>query len=108
MIHAAEGLTEGEELRAAELGPSAVSSSVPYSDLIREAGLDLTQLTDVTAAFLETCETILDSREKYQQALLESCGPDAYEEEQEMLEKLRQGILTGVLRRSLFVAARTH
>ena len=85
-----------------------MSSPVPYSDLIREAGLDPTQLTDVTAAFLETCETILDSREKYQQALLESCGPGGYEEDQEILKNLRQGILTGVLRRSLLVAARTH
>ena len=108
MIHAAEGLTESEELRAAELGPSAVLSSVPYSDLIREAGLDPTQLTDVTAAFLKTVRTILSSREKYRPALLETCGPDAHEEEQETLEKLQEGIQTGVLRRSLFVAALGH
>ncbi len=108
MIHTAEGLTESEELRAAELGPPAVLSSVPYSDLIREAGLDPTQLTDVTAGFLKTVQTILSSREKYRRALLETCGPDAHEEEQEMLEKLQEEIQTGVLRRSLFVAAQAH
>ncbi len=108
VIHAAEGLTESEELRAAELGPSAVRSSVPYSDLIREAGLDPTQLTDVTPAFLKTVRTILRSREEYRPALLETCGPDAHEEEQETLEKLQEGIQTGVLRRSLCVAALAH
>ena len=106
VIHAAEDLTEAEELRAAELGPSAVSSAMPYAALTREADLQPTLTADVTSAFLTTVRTVLPSREEHRQALFESGGPEAYEEETETLEKLVEGIKTGVLRRSLFVAAK--
>ncbi len=48
--------------------------------------------------------SVLSAREVRRPALLESGGPEAYDEETETLEKLVEGILTGVLRRSLFVA----
>ena len=105
VIHATAGLIESDELRAAELGPTAVSSSLPYPDLVRDAGLELTELIDVSEAFLRTIGKVLRSREKHRRALLEDFGPQACEEERERVEKLREGVQTGVLSRSLFVAA---
>lgn len=53
---------------------------------------------------LRTCERLISARLSYEAQLRELKGDQGFEDEQSEIEEKRQGILSGLLRRSLIVA----
>ena len=106
MIHTPSGLSQAEERRAAELGPSDVTAPDSPEALARQAGLSVVVLQDVTEEFRKTCEALLRAREALEAELRAEEGDDAYEEERSKKSAMLTGIDEGVLCRSLIVATR--
>ena len=106
VIHTPPGLTPAQEQEAADLGPSAVSAESSPVDMATEAGFREVLTEDMTDAFLVTCERLISARLSHEAQLREQEGDQSFEDEQCELEGKRQGILTGLLKRSLVVARR--
>lgn len=106
VIHTTDGLSPSEELRAAELGPTDVGAPAPPEELTLRAGFEVTLVQDVTAAFRETCSTLLRARERYAEQLRSEEGVEAFEDERRRKADMLEGIAAGLLRRSLVVAVK--
>ena len=104
VIHIPTGLTEAQERRAADLGPSDVTASTSPEVLTQAAGLTVVVKEDVTDAFRATCAALVAARRDLEDELRADEGDDFYEEEQRKKNAMLQGIDEGVLCRSLVVA----
>ena len=104
VIHIPAGVTEAQERRAAELGPSDVTAPASPEALTRAAGLTIVVTEDVTDAFRATCAVLLAARRDLEDELRANEGDDFYEEERRKKNAMLQGIDEGILRRSLVVA----
>lgn len=104
VIHTPDGLSAADEIKAAELGPSDVTSPAPIADLAYSAGLALIAQKDVTNVFHDTCKAILEVREKLKEKLRAEESDEVYEEEQEKKRSMLTGIREGLLLRSLIIA----
>ena len=60
-IVVAKGLSKVEHLRAARLGPRAVSTTRPLGVLMKAAGFQGIEVTDVTKDFIETAQSWFDA-----------------------------------------------
>lgn len=103
VIHTPTGLSASDEMRAADLGPSDVTSPAPPEELAHSTGLAIIAHKDVTDVFRTTCKAILQAREKLEDALRAEEGDELYQEEQEKKYAMLKGIAEGLLRRSLIV-----
>ena len=104
VIHIPTGLTEAQERRAADLGPSDVTASTSPEVLTQAAGLTVVVKEDVTDAFRATCAALVAARRDLEDELRADEGDDFYEEEWRKKNAMLQGIDEGVLCRSLVVA----
>ena len=104
VIHIPAGVTEAQERRAAELGPSDVTAPASPEALTRAAGLTIVVTQDVTDAFRVTCAALAAARRDLEDELRADEGDDFYEEERRKKNAMLQGIDEGILRRSLVVA----
>ena len=104
VIHIPTGLTEAQERRAADLGPSDVTASASPEALTQAAGLTIVVTEDVTDAFRVTCAALAAARRDLEEELRADEGDDFYEEERRKKNAMLQGIDEGILRRSLVVA----
>ena len=106
VIHVPAGVTEAQELRAAELGPSEVVAPSSFEALTQAAGLAIVLTEDVTEAFRSTCAALAAARRDLENELRIDEGDDFYEEERRKKNSMLQGIDEGILRRSLVVASK--
>lgn len=106
LIHTTPGLSDADETRADELGPSLVSGASDPRVLIAEAGLSLTLCEDVTTDFRETSEALGAARGLHEADLRAEEGDEVYEEERQKQRDMRRGIDDGLLMRSLIVAVK--
>ena len=104
VIHIPAGVTEAQERRAAELGPSDVTAPALPEVLTQAAGLTIMVTEDVTDAFRATCAALAAARRDLAEELRAEEGDDFYEEERRKKNAMLQGIDEGILRRSLGVA----
>ncbi len=104
VIHIPTGLTEAQERRAADLGPSDVTASTSPEVLTQAAGLTVVVKEDVTDAFRATCAALVAARRDLEDELRADEGDDFYEEERRKKNAMLQGIDEGILCRSLVVA----
>ena len=104
VIHIPAGVTEAQERRAAELGPSDVTAPASPQALTRAAGLTIVVTEDVTDAFRATCAALAAARRDLEDELRANEGDDFYEEERRKKNAMLKGIAAGILRRSLVVA----
>ena len=104
VIHIPAGVTEAQERRAAELGPSDVTAPTSPEALTRAAGLTIVLTQDVTDAFRVTCAALAAARRDLEDELRADEGDDFYEEERRKKNAMLKGIDEGILRRSLVVA----
>ena len=104
VIHIPTGLTEAQERRAADLGPSDVTASTSPEVLTQAAGLTVVVKEDVTDAFRATCAALVAARRDLGDELRADEGDDFYEEERRKKNAMLQGIDEGILCRSLVVA----
>ena len=106
VIHVPSGMTEAQERRATELGPSEVVAPSSFEALTQTAGLTLLLTEDVTEAFRSTCAALGAARRSLENELRIDEGDDFYEEERRKKDAMLQGIDEGILRRSLVVASK--
>ena len=106
VIHVPSGMTEAQERRATELGPSEVVAPSSFEALTQAAGLTLLLTEDVTEAFRSTCAALAAARRNLENELRIDEGDDFYEEERRKKDAMLQGIDEGILRRSLVVASK--
>ena len=99
-------MTEAQERRATELGPSEVVAPSSFEALTQAAGLTLLLTEDVTEAFRSTCAALAAARRNLENELRIDEGDDFYEEERRKKDAMLQGIDEGILRRSLVVASK--
>ncbi len=104
VIHIPTGLTDAQERRAADLGPSDVTASTSPEVLTQAAGLTVVVKEDVTDAFRATCAALVAARRDLEDELRADEGDDFYEEERRQKNAMLQGIDEGILCRSLVVA----
>ncbi len=104
VIHIPTGLTDAQERRAADLGPSDVRASTSPEVLTQAAGLTAVVKEDVTDAFRATCAALVAARRDLEDELRADEGDDFYEEERRQKNAMLQGIDEGILCRSLVVA----
>ena len=104
VIHIPTGLTEAQERRAEDLGPSDVTASTSPEALTQAAGLTVVVKEDVTDAFRATCAALVAARRDLEDELRADEGDDFYEEEWRKKNAMLQGIDEGILCRSLVVA----
>ena len=104
VIHIPTGLTEAQERRAADLGPSDVTASTSPEVLTQAAGLTVVVKEDATDVFRATCAALVADRRDLEDELRADEGDDFYEEEQRKKNAMLQGIDEGILCRSLVVA----
>ena len=104
VIHIPTGLTDAQERRAADLGPSDVTASTSPEVLTQAAGLTVVVKEDVTDAFRATCAALVTARRDLEDELRADEGDDFYEEERRQKNAMLQGIDEGILCRSLVVA----
>ena len=101
------GLSPSEYRRAARSGPAAVTSQRrEQGHLLRSAGFTRIEETDVTEAFLRTTRAWLEARSRYAGELSEAEGEAPFRDRQRRYRLQAGAIEAGLLRRSLFVAAR--
>ena len=106
VIHVPSGMTEAQERRATELGPSEVVAPSSFEALTQAAGLTLLLTEVVTEAFRSTCAALAAARRSRENELRIDEGDDFYEEERRKKDAMLQGIDEGILRRSLVVASK--
>ncbi|MEE2790180.1 MAG: hypothetical protein VX453_00940 [Acidobacteriota bacterium] len=108
VIQVPAGVTEAQERRAAELGPSEVVAPSSFEALTQAAGLTIVLTADVTEAFRSTCAALAAARRDLENELRIDEGDDFYEEERRKKNSMLQGIDEGILRRSLVVASKQN
>ena len=104
-IFVSPGLSRREHRRAVRLGPRAVASDRPESELLAAAGLAEVDEVDVTEEFLETARRWLRFSRELEPALRESLGDDAFDQQLTDRTDMVKAIEEGLLKRSLLVAA---
>ena len=104
VIHIPTGLTDAQERRAEDLGPSDVTASTSPEVLTQAAGLTVVVKEDVTDAFRATCAALVAARRDLEDELRADEGDDFYEEERRQKNAMLQEIDEGILCRSLVVA----
>lgn len=100
------GLTPEEQAIANEVGAAYTVADPPLVEQMGEAGFTQVIEVDRTAAFLEACEAILRQRAAGRKELVDAEGVEAYDEEVDAKERLRDGIRQGLLTRSLISGRR--
>ena len=105
-IHTPPGLDAADRKRARRHGPHLVNSSSNYAALLEHAGFHDVRATDITREYLRISRGWNRARVKYQTELRAALG-DARVREMESDSRLNlEGVQTGLLRRSIFVAGK--
>jgi hypothetical protein len=95
VIHTPDGLSQRDQRRASELGPSEVAAEASPGGLAEATGFSLILQEDVTAGFRTTCEALLRARGELEDALRIAEGHEAFEEEQQKKRWMLEGIDAG-------------
>ena len=105
-IHLPAGLSSADRARARASGPRAVDSRGEHGSMLRHAGFDVLVERDLTDAFLDTAQAWLRESDALADELtgLEPAG--GFDERQEDRRRMIAAVENGLLRRSLFVAAK--
>jgi hypothetical protein len=105
-IHLPAGLSSADRARARASGPRAVDSRAEHDSMLRNAGFDVLVERDLTDAFLDTARAWLRESDALADALtgLEPAG--GFDERQDDRRRMIAAVENGLLRRSLFVAAK--
>jgi hypothetical protein len=98
-------LSRREHRRAVRLGPRAVASNRPQSELVAAAGFREVEEIDFTEEFLETVRQWLQFSRDIEPVLRASLGDDTFDEQIADRTDMMTAIEEDLLRRSLVVAS---
>jgi len=105
-IHLPPGLSSADRARARASGPRAVGSRGEHDSMLRNAGFDVLVERDLTNAFLDTARAWLRESDAVADELIGLEPAGGFDERQEERRTMIAAIEHGLLRRSLFVAAK--
>ena len=103
-IHTPPDLHAGGRKLAYRLGPRLVNSRRDYVSLLERAGFRDVRATDITNEFLRISRGWCRARERYQEELRTALGDARVHEMESDSRHNLEGIVKGVLRRSIFIA----
>jgi len=104
VIFVASGLSERDNARAVAAGPSHVTASTSYPDLLAHAGFGEIDEFDLTDQYRLTAAAWLYESARAAKQLEEIYGIDDFRREQQEREEALAAIERGLLKRSLFTA----
>lgn len=105
-IFVAAGLDAATRRRAHRAGPIYVATRRPYPALLEQAGFTVHAEVDLSADYERTQRSWFESAEQNAAELIALTSPSAFAETQADRLQALEAITAGLLRRSLFVAAR--
>ena len=97
------GLSNSDYRRALEAGPEFVASDDSYLSLLEQTGWTVLEDMNVTQSFLQLTQNRLDTERSHQDELLLSTEPETVKRRIIDLERRRDALADGLLRRDLFV-----
>ena len=97
------GLSDSDYRRALEAGPEFVASDDSYLSLLEQTGWTVLEDMNVTQSFLQLTQNRLDTERSHQDELLLSTEPETVKRRIIDLERRRDALADGLLRRDLFV-----
>jgi len=97
------GLSESDHRRALDAGPEFVASKSSYQSLLTQTGWTVEEQQDVTESFTQLTVDRLDAERANHHELVLSTGPEAVEKRIKNLERRRDALADGLLKRDLFV-----
>ena len=87
---------------AQEMGPSAVGTPAPYTDMLRASGFDVVTLEDVSEEFVRVAGARVSGWERHWSELTEDV--DSWEEDLDRVRRAREAAESGLLVRYFMVA----
>ena len=96
------GLSESDYRRALDAGPEFVASDDSYLSLLAQTGWTVLEELNVTQSFAQLTQNRLDMERSYQDELVLSAGLETIERRIIDLERRRDALADGLLRRDLF------
>lgn len=87
------------------MGPSAVSSRIPYPELLHQSGFDVVTFEDVSEEFARVAEARVAGWERHWSELTEDV--DKWEEDLDRIRMARDAAQSGLLVRYFMVAVKT-
>ena len=103
VISVPPGLSEFDHRRALDAGPEFVASKSSYRSLLTQTGWTVEEQHDVTEPFAQLTVDRVDTERAYHRELVLSAGPEAVEKRIKDLERRRDALADGLLKRELFV-----
>ena len=103
VISVPSGLSESDQRRALDAGPEFVASKSSYRSLLTQTGWTVEEQQDVTEPFVQLTVDRLDAERANHHELVLSTGSEAVERRIENLERRRDALADGLLKRDLFV-----
>ena len=104
VISVAPGLSSADHERAVESGPPFVESPAPYPTMLRQAGWEITDRVDLTAAYAETTRRLLREEEARADEVKELLGKAEFSERLAGRRTSIRVLEEGLIRRELFAA----
>ncbi len=102
----APGLSRSQRSEGTRLGPRAVAATAPDSSLVRSAGFEDVDVTDVTTEFLAAARSWQREYDRHADEVMQIIGEKEWEERQSNRAGLRRGIEEGLLQRVLVTGRR--
>lgn len=100
----APGLSQAEHEKAVSWGPPYIDTDTEYPAMMLEAGWEITEHIDITAAYYETTKTMTAEEKNNADALIELYGEDGYADRLAIGRARLAGVERGFIRREQFSA----
>ncbi len=96
------GLAAADYERAAACGPPFIETEIPYPEMLRQAGWEITDHRDLTAEYLVTAGRMLDKLETHAEEIANLFGDDDAADDRAGRRATLEALEQGLLRRELF------
>ncbi len=96
------GLTADDHERATAGGPPFIETEIPYPEMLRRTGWDITDHRDLTAEYRATLARMLDKLEIHAGEIANLFGDDEAADERARRRRALEALEQGMLRRELF------
>lgn len=95
-------LTAAEYERAAARGPRFIETEIPYPEMLRQTGWEITDIRDLTAEYKVNMGRMLDKLETHAEEIANLFGDDEAANERTSRRATFESLEQGLLRRELF------
>lgn len=104
VLSVAPDLSQADHKKAVAWGPPFIEAEAKYSDMLVEAGWEITEHIDVTPAYYETIQAMTAEENNNAEALIKLHGEDGYADRIAAGRARLAGVEQGLIRREQFSA----